>query len=506
MLTISELLSGTSFVALATRYFRRPLDFRGALERVAELSRDREARFAGILRHSVFDKPDNPYFALFRAAGCEWGDAEKLLRQDGLESALHRLHEAGIRLSVSEFKAAGVKLRNPRAAHHVRARSGGSRSEGTPVLIDLRFQRDCAASMAVMLAARGGENWVKGDWETLGAGARFRILKLAGIGEPPTGWFSQVDPADPTLPAVFGWNTAAIRFAARLGGAPLPKPQFAPVAAPDAVIDWCQSVLRQRRTPMLFTFPSSAVALCAYANRKGRDIAGARLLISGEPVTEARLRTIRSAGCVPLPRYGSVETGAIAYGCLNPRCSDDMHHVSHMTALIAHAGRLSLTMLHPYAPFTMINVNMGDMAESDSHSCGCALSSRWPAHLREIRSYEKLTGGGVTFLGADVIRILEVVLPEAFGGAPTDYQLVEDETEGGLPSLTLRVHPSVGPLDAEAVKALFLRELTNGSDASRVMTSVWSSGDVLRIERRDPGLTQAGKLLHLHLARRPGNS
>lgn len=316
MLSFSEFFSGVSFVANAAAYFRNSLDIDSALARVAALSTDREDRLADVLRHSVFGKQNNPYTALFRAAGCELGDAEKLLRKDGVQSALRRFYDAGVRLEVREFKAAADKLRNPRASHHVRARSGGSRSDGTPVLIDLRFQRDCAASLGVMLAAREGQEWVKGDWETLGAGARFRILKLSGIGDAPTGWFSQVDPADPSLPAVFRWNTVAVRFAARLGGKPLPAPMFAPVAAPNSVIDWCQSVLRAKQTPMIFTFPSSAVALCAYANRKGRDIAGTRLLISGEPVTEARLRTIRAAGCVPLPRYGTVETGAIGYGCL----------------------------------------------------------------------------------------------------------------------------------------------------------------------------------------------
>jgi hypothetical protein len=38
-----------------------------------------------------------------------------------------------------------------------------------------------------------------------------------------------------------------------------------------------------------------------------------------------------------------------------------------------------------------------------------------------------------------------------FGGGPTDYQLLEDEGDDGLPGITLLVHPAVGPLNADAV-------------------------------------------------------
>jgi hypothetical protein len=55
----------------------------------------------------------------------------------------------------------------------------------------------------------------------------------------------------------------------------------------------------------------------------------------------------------------------------------------------------------------------------------------WTTHLRDIRSQEKLTAGGMTFLDTDLIRVLEEVLPARFGGAPTDYQLVEEEAEEG---------------------------------------------------------------------------
>ena len=53
-----------------------------------------------------------------------------------------------------------------------------------------------------------------------------------------------------------------------------------------------------------------------------------------------------------------------------------------------------------------------------------------------IRSHEKLTAGGMTLLDTDVIRLLDEVLPARFGGAPTDYQLVEHESDDGEPGWT----------------------------------------------------------------------
>jgi hypothetical protein len=84
-------------------------------------------------------------------------------------------------------------------------------------------------------------------------------------------------------------------------------------------------------------------------------------------------------------------------------------------------------------------------------------------HLSSIRSFEKLTAGGMTFLDADVVRVLEEVLPARFGGAPTDYQLVEDESEDGQPRVLLLVHPSLGPVGPDEMARTFLATIGSGS-------------------------------------------
>ena len=104
----------------------------------------------------------------------------------------------------------------------------------------------------------------------------------------------------------------------------------------------------------------------------------------------------------------------------------------------------------------------------------------------------------MTFLDTDVIRVLEEVLPERFGGIPSDYQLVEEEGPDGAPRVRLLVHPRVGPLRSDLVAQTFLAAIGRGSGAERIMSLVWQDAGLLRVERRPPVATETGKVLHLH--------
>jgi hypothetical protein len=150
---------------------------------------------------------------------------------------------------------------------------------------------------------------------------------------------------------------------------------------------------------------------------------------------------------------------------------------------------------------------MGDQAVVSDQTCGCPLERfGWTTHLHTIRSFEKLTAAGMTFLDVDVVHVLEKVLPGHFGGAPTDYQLVEDEGADGLPRIALIVHPSIGPVPAEEMAQAFLTAIGTGSRAERMMGIVWRDAGLLRVERRPPVTTESGKILHLHSMSRGGAS
>jgi hypothetical protein len=103
----------------------------------------------------------------------------------------------------------------------------------------------------------------------------------------------------------------------------------------------------------------------------------------------------------------------------------------------------------------------------------------------------------MTFLDDDIVHVLERVLPERFGGAPIDYQLVEDEAEDGQPRLRLLIHPSVGEMDPAAVTEVFLTAIGHGSGTEHVMGKFWRDAGLLRVERMAPQVMASGKILHL---------
>jgi hypothetical protein len=93
--------------------------------------------------------------------------------------------------------------------------------------------------------------------------------------------------------------------------------------------------------------------------------------------------------------------------------------------------------------------------------------------------------------------VLEEVLPARFGGAPTDYQLVESTGPDGQPRLRLLVNPALGALDPESVSGTFLSAIGAGSGVERIMGLVWRDARLLEVERRPPLGTASGKILHL---------
>ena len=525
-MNLHTMAMGMSFFGRLPFLLHRRLTLEESQRILQQRLANREAMFLSKLRRGVFEHEPSPYRPLLRRAGCEFGDVENGVRHDGIEATLRALFRNGVYLTVDEFKGRQAtvrgnvsvdvnpdRLRNPCAASHMPLASGGSRSGGTPVLMDLAFIRSCAVDSQLYLHARGGDGWRKATWEVPGAGARFRLIKYACFGEPPVRWFSQVAPDAPDLDPVFRWNTRALYWSSRVAGVPLPGPVHAPLADARPVAAWLREELRAGRTPHLFTFPSSAVAACRSASEHGFDITGAQFTLAGEPITTARLASVSKVGGRALPRYGSIECGPIGYGCLRPSESDDVHLLAEQHALIQAgddgtangfpAEALLITALHPQSAFVMLNVSMGDQAVIEQRACGCPLEALgWTTHLRAIGSYEKLTGGGMTFSGTDVIRILEQVLPARFGGLPTDYQLVEEEDATGQPRVRLLVSPRVGTdVDAAAVADVFLSALGDGQVINRLMGRMWRESNLFTVQRQTPYSTRAGKVLHFHLLR-----
>jgi phenylacetate-coenzyme A ligase PaaK-like adenylate-forming protein len=259
-------------------------------------------------------------------------------------------------------------------------------------------------------------------------------------------------------------------------------------------------VIKSGNTPYLFSFASSAVRLCKAAKNKGIDLRGANFIMAGEPITEDRLAVLERNGAKGIPIYASAETGVIGTGCLNPEAADEVHLAHDLYALIQpeqdenhlSSNKLFITSIENKAPFIMLNLSLGDQAMMTTRKCDCPLQHLgWETHLLNIRSYEKLTAGGITLLDSDLIAVLENILPSIYGGYSTDYQLLEEEI-GGEPRLTLLVNPEIGNVDLDDVGKTFLEGIHSKNSI------LWRTPGFFKVKNQKPILATSGKMLHLH--------
>jgi hypothetical protein len=222
-------------------------------------------------------------------------------------------------------------------------------------------------------------------------------------------------------------------------------------------------------------------------------------------------RELADAGTSAITRYGMAEVGNIALGCPFPAAIDDLHVLTDKLAVlqrdkpIGASGEavpaLVYTTLHLSSPKLMLNTESGDYGTLTTRDCDCALGKLgFTTHLTGLRSYDKLTSEGVTFMGSELYRLVEETLPARFGGSATDYQLVEEQMNA-LPSVSVVVAPGVGPIDESALVEVILEALRSYPSGGPSMTEQWRQGETLRVVRREPYVTGDRKILPLHLLR-----
>jgi hypothetical protein len=522
---LAEALAGARFLSALPSFFRRPISPTRAREIVRVRLAQRSDDLLVLARHAIYAQPASPYRALLRQAGCDYADLERLVAQQGLEAALRTLFQQGVYLTVDELKGrrpavrGGLTveiepagLRNPLSKSHLLRQSSGSRGERTTIAVDLEHVRDCAIDTCLAFEARGSQGWRHAFWTVPGSSAIVQQLHLQSFGARPERCFLQVDPSAPGLHPRYAWSGRAVRWVGAACGVRLPRPEVVPLDDPLPIARWMAQTLRAGATPHLVSFVSPAVRLCQAAAQAGLDLRGAALTVGGEPTTAARLGLLQQAGLRVMSGYASTEAGGIATDCLAPAGPDDLHLQRDRLALIQPGGRseqaglpplaLLATSLRPTTPLILLNASLGDQALLSERVCGCPLEGLgWTTHLQHIRSFEKLTAGGMTFLDSDVIQVLERDLPARFGGGPTDYQLLETESRDGAPRLKLLVEPALGPLDEAGLVEAFLESIGAGSGAERVMALQWRQAGWLEVERRRPLATATGKVQHVHLDR-----
>jgi len=495
-------------------------------ERVAA----REQNFLKLVENGIFKSPASPYLKLLQPKKIAFEDVKGWVSKEGLEQSLRLLESEGVFFTVDEFKGRipvkrnGTQFHcdpsmfdNPFVSHVYEVQSGATRSAGTRVRIDFDYLHQRSFYDALLLDIHGCLTAPVANWFPVfpGAPGINSSLRFAHIGNAARRWFSQVDETklDITWDRKFGIKL--IYFLSRMFGSPLAEAEYVGLNDAGRVADWASQMLDAQGRCVIYTFAASAVRVCIAAAEANISLKGAKYLVTGEPLTPQKRREIESTGAQAVPVYGISEAGVIAAGCNKPHGeSDHCHLYSDTTAITPHECKVahSDTTVDSYlftsilyeAPKLLLNVGMGDFGDIYEESCDCGFGQvGFNVHLSNIRSYEKLTGEGVTFVDTDFLWIIEKKLPAMFGGRSTDYQLIETEHSNGLPRLELLISPTVGAIDEAQVTNTFMSLLKRAEDKGWAQsgTEMWRQSSILQTVRAFPVPTAGGKILPFHVVK-----
>jgi hypothetical protein len=486
----------------------------------------REQSFLRQLETVILAQPDNPYRVLLEHAGVELGDVTALVAAHGLEGALDVLYDAGVYVTHDEYRGrVPVRRGSLELAFDVDAtvnltgrrvlvgRSGGSRSAGRRNLQSLEGRTHDAAYVGSFLSAFGLNGrpalvWYPAPPTLSGIG---NVLALTKAGITPERWVYPMAIGEQPESAKARALVAVTVAASRLGGARFPYPRHLPPERAHEIGEWAGRKVAAGTPPLIAANPSASARISAAAAERGIDLSGTFFRMGGEPFTPAKEALLASVGATGACFLYNGEVGGLSgVPCADPAAIGDVHLCSHRLALSTRdvelrdgstVPALCLTTIHHTVRATAINLVTDDFAVVEERECGCELGSLGlRTHLHGIRSFEKLTGEGVSFLGESLIELVERVLPARYGGALTDYQFVERESNG-ITRLALRASSRVGPLDPSAVVETVLGHLDATDGRAQVMASLWRAADTIELVREDPELTRNGKVLPLAISR-----
>lgn len=509
-------------------FLKNPLTIDQARAIIRRRMDEREKNFLRILERGVFGNERSPFLPLLKHAGCAIGDIRQMVAAKGLENTLRELRCAGVYVTFEEFKGKTPIVRNgltlptkahdfdnPYLSHYYSAETGGSTGAGTRINIDLDHLAADTPFNMLALDAQGVLDAPKAIWRGVlpdPSGLNY-ILRGARMGRVPEKWFTPIPRSDYRPIFKYRAATRAILAAGNSLGVAIPRPEPVPFDQAGLIVRWMRSQVDEHGACLLFCLVSTALRVAVAAAEMGTDLTGAVFEIGGEPPTEAKVRAITATGARCYPTYHFGECGRVGMGCAHPLDANDVHFFKDGLAIIDYNRRVPgfdidvdafcFTSLLPSTPKIMLNVELDDYGVIETRSCGCPLEAYgYTQHIREIRSFRKLTGEGVTLVGSEMLSILEEVLPARFGGSPLDYQLLEEEDERGFTKLSLVVSPRIALSDEAAVIDAVLNALGPNAVEDSLTRVTWRKAEIFRVKRMEPIRTARGKLMPLHLLKR----
>lgn len=516
----NRFLSYSRFIGQLPGYLKRPITFDQAKKEIEDRLNLRNNNFLRLAKQSIYENPDSPYIYLLKTAGCEYGDLVNGVAKIGLEEMLQQLLEAGVWVSLDEFKGRKPIQRgntvfqnkpcdfdNPYVTKSFGVCTGGTSGPPVRTRFDLEFMAARACYDRVMLNMLDLEEVPIALWYPVipASTGISNTLRYAKAGHMPDRWFNMLVDLRSRLSLESRLATNTIIQLSRWIGRPLPRPEPLCLDEIDRIVHQLIAWLKKRGRCAFQSYASQAVRVARAAGERYPDLSGLVTIVGSEPLTSTKKGQIEKTGAQVYHRYAATEVGTIAMGCGNPTDIDEAHVMSDMVATIQpkdmgskDAGPLFFSSLHPVMPKILVNVQLGDSARVHQRPCGCELEKLgFHTHLSMVRSHERFTGQGMAVSSLSLDRIVDDLLTLKYGGTSLDYQWVEVEDQRGRTHMKLRISPDLGLLDEQGVIHDVLNELQKSGEGECVMSEIWRQSGMISVSRKFPKPTKRGKMASL---------
>lgn len=513
--------------AIMRRILKDPLTLERSENMLSGRLKNRKENFLETLERTVYGFPGSPYKALLDRAGRRFEDVREMVMARGIEDTLRTLHADGVYIDILEFKGKKTAVRgtnsyefkernfsNPLLSGGLGTSSGGTRSAGTGIVVPLEYIEQNNPYGVVAAHDNGILEKPVVIWlPILPAGeGLFFSLRFAAMGKPPVKWFSQVDERYIKPSKMDRLKTVSAVWMARLYDKRMAEPEFVDMRRSVEIARWMDRGRGNATGFSVVTYASSALRLVMEARREGLDLGETVFWLMGEPLTDKIMEEIRGYGCRAYSLYGCNELMIIGQGCTHPGKADDMHFLEDKLAVIQCDRKVDHSDLSVDAfffstiltssPKIFLNTELGDYGIVEKGNCGCAFEKLgYSKHIHTVRSFEKLTAEGATFVGSDLIPLVQRTLPAAFGGDATDYQILEEADETGIPRLFILVSPDRGEIDEAKLRETVFEALTAGEYSHAFSRSYWTQAGTIQIKRMRPIPTARGKIVPLQIRR-----
>ncbi|MDH3444865.1 MAG: hypothetical protein OEN50_13125, partial [Deltaproteobacteria bacterium] len=453
----SDLVNVKGALRLASalpRFFRERITLAQSEVEIKRLLDTRLERFLEIARLQIYERPDTPYLKLLKHAGCEYSDLEISVKRNGLEDTLAKLAGEGVYLTADEFKGKSAVTRgtmsfrvSPKDFYRSDSTAGydiqssGTRNQPVGTFSSLDWLALQVFGQAFFYSAHNLFSSAHAVYEPIVAGSMKFILTYAKLGIPTDKWFALNAGGFGLLEGRYHhMNARLIADLGRWFGPGIANPEYLEVGDVKPVLEWIREKKLNGQNSCIRTVVSNATRIARAALEAGMSLQDVTFTMGGEPLTESKYRVFEKAGARIALRYGPGGDSGTSLGCGNARFIDEMHVPESIISFVENPRDLNygdtpihplmLTTLHLAAPRFLFNVENGDYASFINRDCGCPLEKiGFTQHVHTVRSFEKMTSEGMNYSGADLFELLEGAIPSEFGGAPGDYQLVEEEDD-----------------------------------------------------------------------------